>query len=107
MRALLAFAALAGAAGLAACVGAEPGGPPQIGSAGCAAIEAAVGPGSVWYGGFHGQRERASFYDDDLQTIRQRRCFASEPECRAWLYDLQSRYSANVYSAICRPGVPT
>lgn len=77
----------------------------------CLAYYEARGPDGFWFGGFHGAKEVRSVFGlaDDrevLQDTFRRECFADERSCRRFLYDLQTEYTARVYSAVCRRGLP-
>ncbi|WP_157928805.1 hypothetical protein [Pararhizobium haloflavum] len=59
---------------------------------GCRAFQEAGGP--FWQGFYRGREESPFTQDDGLYEVRHYRCFRSEAECDAWLYDLQSTYVA-------------
>lgn len=116
MRMRLAFFLLATVVALTACVPRTqipPGVPSVLASLPpeCLAYYEANGPDGFWFGGFHGAKEVRSIFGlaDDrevLQDTFRRQCFPDERSCRRWLYDLQSEYTARVYTATCRRGLP-
>ena len=69
----------------------------------CSSLIAARGPDGLWVGEFSGRREvEWGFirYDDAHRTA----CFLDERNCRNWLYNMQSEYTAFVWRAECHPG---
>jgi hypothetical protein len=110
-----AIAAAGSALITAACVSSTPlppGAPAVLAQlpAECLALHERTGSDGFWFGAFSGAREvRSSFGlsgEDEIRRTFQRRCFASERACRAWLYDMQTENTAFVYTAECRRGLP-
>ncbi len=78
----------------------------------CGSLAAARGGERIWTGRFFGARE--SLHDDDPRgdlvgpprSTGRTACFVSEQACRNWLYNMQSVYTAAVWTADCRRGLP-
>jgi hypothetical protein len=71
----------------------------------CAAIAAAIGPESTWYGVFSGK------YIDDFRDVygpfAARGCFDSEFACRVWQNEAITYLNGGpLYHTSCRPGAP-
>jgi len=56
--------------------------------------------GNLWQGYFHGRKE-VDFGFMKYEDVAQRYCFRTEKLCRNWLYNMQSEYSEDVWSAVC------
>ncbi|WP_370674795.1 hypothetical protein [Pleomorphomonas sp. PLEO] len=59
-----------------------------------------AGGGNLWQGYFHGRKEVDHGWMK-YEDAAERRCFKTEKFCRNWLYNMQSEYSENVWSAVC------
>ncbi len=76
----------------------------------CATLAAARGSERIWIGRFFGARE--SIHDDDPRgdlvgpprSVSRLYCFVDERDCRNWLYNMQSAFTAAVWTADCRRG---
>ena len=56
--------------------------------------------GALWQGYFHGRKEVDHGWMK-YEDAAERHCFKTEQLCRNWLYNMQSEYSENVWSAVC------
>lgn len=56
--------------------------------------------GNLWQGYFHGRKE-VDFGFMKYETVAERYCFRTQQLCRNWLYNMQSEYSEDVWSAVC------
>lgn len=56
--------------------------------------------GNLWQGYFHGRKE-VDFGIMKYETVAERYCFRTEKLCKNWLYNMQSEYSEDVWSAVC------
>lgn len=56
--------------------------------------------GNLWQGYFHGRKE-VDFGFMKYEDVAERYCFRTEKLCRNWLYNMQSEYSENAWSAVC------
>ncbi|PIO98470.1 exported hypothetical protein [uncultured Pleomorphomonas sp.] len=63
--------------------------------------EGAAG-GNLWQGYFHGRKE-VDLGWMKYEDTAERHCFRTEQLCRNWLYNMQSEYSENAWSAVCTP----
>jgi hypothetical protein len=71
----------------------------------------ALGP-AAWTGVFHGSRDsdiggfgRGPFGRDHKETAFLQKCFRSERECRNWLYNMQSEFRQDIWTAVCKRGI--
>lgn len=75
--------------------------PPYPAGGNCAAIAAAAGPGSTWYGEFSGRRLG---YNHRYQAFGARGCFDSEAACRVWQQQALNYAFGTISYTRCRPG---
>ena len=98
LAALTLAAAFGGGSAQAAFVNARPTTPLR-----CDSPEARALGAKAWFGQFHGSRELERGWGRKESTFEQL-CFASEVDCRNWLYNMQSTYRDRVWSAFCKKG---
>jgi hypothetical protein len=62
---------------------------------------------AAWFGQFSGSRESETgmLGSQHSEQTFERLCFASERDCRNWLYNMQSTYRRMVWSAFCKKGL--
>ena len=64
------------------------------------ACPAGTAGGTLWQGYFHGRKEVDRGWMK-YEDAAERHCFKTEKLCRNWLYNMQSEYGENVWSAVC------
>ena len=78
--------------------------PARVAAGDCGSLAARLGPGRVWQTAFSAEREGSFGLTDWINAAP---CFASEAECKAWLYWARSDWHPNYASPPpCRPGIP-
>ena len=99
--------AILGAVGAAAALAffassAEAAQPPRVNPGDCAALAAAHGPSRVWQTTFYGDHRDLW---DNIDHYSAAPCFASEEQCKAWLYWAQSDWPDRNNTTFCRRGI--
>lgn len=78
--------------------------PARVAAGNCAALAAQIGASRVWQTVFSAERE-GSF--GLTEWINAAPCFASEADCKAWLYWARSDWHPNYrHPQPCRAGIP-